>query len=497
MDLKRSVLIATLGLWALAGSAGAAVPAVDIGVPGGPLTHVVVGNELSCQAQHTGDSRFEFFPSSTSPGDCGTFLSVAGALYAPDFPNHDSTVAGFGANPHFTPTGQTARTGAGTRASPFKVVTSATAGSTGLSLTQTDTYVSGEESFRTDIAVRNGGGAAQAIRLYRAGDCYLQDNDIGFGFTGPNGAVGCSANANNSPPARIEELVPITAGASFLEASFSEVWSAVASQAPLANQCARCTESRDNGAAISWGDTIGPGQTKTFSHFTTFSPTGVTGPPPSGSPTGPSDLEASRNPTCFSVPSVARDVVARIPGVGSVTLVTRQVDDPARPLKLSIRFTGRGTITSAALSVNGIPVVASTGARPAASVGVGGLLIGSRFRNRVVANVIVSNSGRATLKQRLVILRCHVPAAACKRLGDGRRLRCSSRTPLAGRRVRVTVTRSAAETARGSASVSRGRYTTVVTSRTPLGRGVYAYKAIVRTGKRGERFQMIRRVTVT
>jgi hypothetical protein len=68
---------------------------------------------------------------------------------------------------------------------------------------------------------------------------------------------------------------------------------------------------------------------------------------------------------------------------------------------------------------------------------------------------------------------------------------------LSGRRVKVTVTRSAAETATGSATVTRGRYTTIVSSRTPLRAGVYAYKAVVRTGKRGERFQMIRRVTVT
>jgi hypothetical protein len=498
MRLRLHVLPAILGLWAGAGSAAAAVPNVDIGAPSGPLTHVVVGNELSCQAQHTGDSRFEFFPSSTSPGDCGTFLSVGGQLFTPAFSAHDSTVAPFGANPHFAPAGQTAKTGAGTRTNPFKVVTTATVGSTGLTVTQTDTYVTGEESSRTDVAIKNTGGGAQTVRLYRAGDCYLQDNDQGFGFTGPNGAVGCSANANNSPPARIEELVPITAGASFLEASFSEVWSAVESQAALTNQCMRCTERRDNGAAISWAGTIQPGQTATFSHFTTFSPTGVAGPPPSGAPpTGPSDLEAARVPNCFSVPSVGRDVVVRVPGVGSVTLVTRQVDDPARPLQLSLRLNGRGTFTAAAFAANGIPVVATTGARPSASVGVGALRIGSRFRNRINANAVISNGASARLTQFMVILRCSVPAVTCQRLGDGRRLRCTSRTPLSGRRVAVTVTRSATQTARGSASVIRGRYTAIVSSSTPLARGVYAYKAIVRTAKRGERFQMIRRVTVT
>lgn len=493
--LVAPILVVLAGFGAAGGSATAAVPAVDIGAPAGPLTHVVVGNELSCQAQHTGDTSFEFFPPTAAPGDCGTFLSVGGTLYSPNFPAHDRSAAGFGSTPHFTATSQTARTGAGTRSSPFRVVTTATAG--GFTLTQTDTYIAGEESFRTDIAVKNTGGSAQAVILYRAGDCYLQNSDTGFGFAGANGAIGCSANANNTPPGRIEEFVPITGGANFLEGSFTDVWSAVISQMPFANLCGQCTTNRDNGAGISWSATINPNQTTTFSHFTTFSPTGRAGPPPSGSlPSGPTDLEASRVPNCLSVPSVARDVVARLPGGGSVVLVTRQVDDPARPLKLAIRVRGGGTLTSAALSVNGLPLQIAPGARPSAVVGVGSLLIGSRFQNRVVANVIVSNAARARMTQKMVILRCHVPTATCVRLGNGRRLRCTSRTPLGGRRVSVTVTRSAAETATGSATVTRGRYTTTVSSRTPLRAGVYAYKAVVRTGKRGERFQMIRRVTV-
>jgi hypothetical protein len=42
----------------------------------------------------------------------------------------------------------------------------------------------------------------------------------------------------------------------------------------------RCADQTDNGAGLSWPFTINPGQTITFAHFTTFSPTGRTGPPP-------------------------------------------------------------------------------------------------------------------------------------------------------------------------------------------------------------------------
>ena len=85
-----------------AASASAAVPVQDAGAPGGPLNHVIVGNSLGCQAQHTGDAVFEFFPPSVSPGDCGTFLFAAGVLFTPDFSNHGSTfTSGLGARTPF------------------------------------------------------------------------------------------------------------------------------------------------------------------------------------------------------------------------------------------------------------------------------------------------------------------------------------------------------------------------------------------------------------
>jgi hypothetical protein len=494
--VAATLAMALAGCGALCAPAGAAVPFVDLGAPSGPLTQVAVGNELGCQAKHTGDTSLEFFPSTATPGDCGTFLATGGALFAPDLANHDRSAAGLGGATPFTASSQTPRTGSGTTADPFKVVTVVTAGSTGLRVTQVDTYVVGQESFRTDIAVTNGGGAAQSVVLYRAADCYLQNSDQGFGFTGPNGAVGCSANANNTPPGRIIEWVPITGGATFLEGTFTEVWSAVSARTPFANQCLRCTESRDNGAGISWSATIQPGQSAGFAHFTTFSPTGVAGPPRPPPTTTPSpDLEAAANrPACLSIPGVVRNRLARVPGAGTVTLRTRQVDNPTRPLRLSVVLAGRGQIRSVRFQVNGGTI--PSGAR-SANVEITGLLIGSRFRNRIVAIVTLADGRRVRLTQMMVILRCHLPRVTCRRLGDGRQLLCTSRTPLAGRRIRVVVTRSAAETATGTARVTRGRYTVTVTAAAPLGAGVYAYKGVVRTNRRGERFQMLRLVTVT
>ena len=66
--------IAALSAAAAAPDAGAAMASVDIGSPSGPLTHVAVGTDLSCQIQHTGDTSLEFYPSGATPGDCGRDL---------------------------------------------------------------------------------------------------------------------------------------------------------------------------------------------------------------------------------------------------------------------------------------------------------------------------------------------------------------------------------------------------------------------------------------
>jgi hypothetical protein len=287
-SLRTLALAAALSL-AAAATAAAAPPSQDIGAAGGPLNKIVIGNELSCQLQHVGDTSFEFFPSSVSPGDCGTFVSVDGVLFAPDFANHDHTAtSGLGTYTPFTPVSQPSPTGSGTPASPRVVTTVADVGTSGLRVTEKDTYVNGQESYRTDVSVQNTGGAGHSGILYRAGDCFLQDTDNGFGFSGsPDGAVGCSANPNNAPAGRIEQWVPITGGDTWTEDGYSDVWSKIGAQTPFANDCVHCGDQVDNGAGLSWTFNVAPGQIATFSHYTTFSPTGRAGPPPPPPVEGP------------------------------------------------------------------------------------------------------------------------------------------------------------------------------------------------------------------
>ena len=285
LSRRRIALVLAAGLaGVLATPANAAVPFAEIASPG-PLTSVVLGNELSCQVGHTGDAQLELFPSSAKPGDCGTLAAIGPTLFAPAFSQHDSTAAsGIGDSTPWTPVSQTPVTGAGTTASPFRVVTAADAGATGLRVVQADSYVRGQESYRTDVTLQNRTGGPITGILYRAGDCYLQESDTGFGFVdAPRAAVGCSINANNSPAGRIEQWFPITGGNNFMEAGYSEVWAHIGTHTPFPNTT-RAAESIDNGAGISWTFAVPAGGQVTYSHYTTFSPRGIAGPPTTTTP---------------------------------------------------------------------------------------------------------------------------------------------------------------------------------------------------------------------
>jgi hypothetical protein len=206
-------------------------------------------------------------------------------------------------------------------------------------------------------------------------------------------------------------------------------------------------------------------------------------------------------PSCLSIPNVVRDRIAPLRGGGKVVLLTRQVDDPVNPLLLAVRLRARGAIAAVSFTVNGHALPAGTTASAAAAVRlsqkvpVALLRIGSR-RNVVRALVRLRDGRRVRLTQFLVILRCHVPALACRRLAGNHLLRCRTNTPLGVLRVRVTATGPGNQVARGSATVRRGRYTVLLTSRSVLPPGVYVYKHVGTTRRRGERFFMVRLFTV-
>lgn len=266
-------VVAALALAAGPGSASANVPFADI-ASSGPLDHVVIGNDLSCQAHFVTDSVASFYPPDTSPGDCGTFVSVDGTVYSPDFDNHDRTATSF-SNPGwtpYTPAGQTPVTGSGTSADPFTVVTVVAAGD--IAIRQTNTYVKGNRFFSTNMEVANDSGTTHSIVLYRGADCYLAESDFGYGFlNNATGGVFCSLNPNNNPKARVIGFTPLTPGATHIETAFTTLWSSI-NGSPFPNTV-DAEVFQDNAAGIAWAFSLPPTGPLTRSGDTATASAGV------------------------------------------------------------------------------------------------------------------------------------------------------------------------------------------------------------------------------
>ena len=268
-DRHRPVSTRRLALLALA------VPGIARGATissSGPLTEITISEQLNCDVRHLGGTDPEFFGATA----CGTFLAVGGTLFGPAV-----IPAGGPATPRtaFSPVSQSAVLGSGTSPDPYRIVTVVDLGTTNLRITETDSYVVGEETYRTDVEIANSGAVDQSFLLYRAGDCFLQNSDLGFGdVESATGAVACRAGVDDGsgnivPGTRIEQWFPLSAGSSYMEAGYSDVWARIGSQQPFPNTC-ECAVYIDNGAGLSWAGTVVAGGTATYSHLTVFSPLG-------------------------------------------------------------------------------------------------------------------------------------------------------------------------------------------------------------------------------
>jgi hypothetical protein len=302
---KAGILVSMV---AAIGLATASIASADTSIDtAGPLDHIYLNSDLSCQATHTGDTVGEFYADNTSTvdpnGACGTFLSwpAAGEIF--DNSVFGPNVPAGGSTTEFHQVSQSPSvTGSGTTADPYKVVTvvnieqpcveSASDATPAqctvlVTVTQTDSYVVGDEFYRTDIQVENTGfdGTVNAT-LYHAGDCFLQDSDKGFGWFNPSDSGPyCTANPGNSPFGRIEGFVPLSGGNTYVEELYNHVWSRITNGLDFPNSVdtngdpSNPGASEDNGAGLAWDLSIESGQSETRSLLTRFSPTGGAPPP--------------------------------------------------------------------------------------------------------------------------------------------------------------------------------------------------------------------------
>ena len=277
MRLSKKLVIAALGSATLvlnplaAFAAGPTIEDAD-----GPLVRIAISDTLNCSINYQGDRYNEFFNSRSAhdPADCGTFLAVGSELFGPGELN--SRAAASMGTTTWTPVSQT-KSGTGTQADPWVLTTVVRGG--GFEITQTDTYSTGNDFYATTSSVKNISDAAQDFTLYHAADCYLQDNDYGFGeYDESTGTIICRAedpeNGQHTDRGRVEQFVPTTAGSNYYYSSYNEVWDKLKDRAPLPNKLERADSNRDNGMALSWTRTLEPNTTADYSLVTSFSPKG-------------------------------------------------------------------------------------------------------------------------------------------------------------------------------------------------------------------------------
>ena len=277
MRLSKKLVIAALGSATLvlnslaAFAAGPTIEDTD-----GPLVRIAISDTLNCSINYKGDRHNEFYNgrSAEDPADCGTFLAVGSELFGPGVLN--SRTAKSMGTIAWTPVSQT-KSGMGTQADPWVLTTVVRGG--GFEITQTDTYSTGNDFYATTTSVKNVSGAAQDFTLYHAADCFLQDDDYGFGeYDANTGTVICRAkdpeSGAHTDRGRVEQFVPTTAGSNYYYGGFYEVWDKVKNRTPLPNKLERADSNRDNGMALSWTRTLEPNTTADYSLITSFSPKG-------------------------------------------------------------------------------------------------------------------------------------------------------------------------------------------------------------------------------
>ena len=264
----------------------------------GPLTDITVGDDLTCEVTAYGFPQF-FGGGIGEPGSCGWTLASGGTLYGYSSDGND-----------WASVNQATLSGAGTPSNPYVITTTVAATSNGnaigIQLAERDTYVVGDESYRTDLTVQNTTGAPFSGTLYHVSDCTLQGDDDGFGFEDPtSGTVACAQNANNSPPGPLAAFVPLTPGSHYLEGDYGDVdFTVPNNQVDYASTC-DCTNSDDNGMGVNWDiQSLPNGGTATFSLLTDISATGTIALPLTASG-GQSLTGAAGTPLSATVASVS------------------------------------------------------------------------------------------------------------------------------------------------------------------------------------------------
>ena len=312
-------LVTVVGALASAGPALATTTTQTI-TSAGPLRGITIGEDLDCQVQYAGWTGGAFYPteslgSSPATGDCGTFVSVGTSVYGPDFSENYASGTGIslttaGNYVAYTPGVQSGVSGAGTASSPYAVTSGATAGASGIAITESDRYVSGQDGYTTIVTLTNTTGAPVSGLLYRAADCFVQGSDDGYGDAESGRAIACTTSADEASGGPAEELDPATPGSHYVEGYFNDLWGEVDAQTVLPDSC-DCMVAEDNAIGLSWDFTLLAGSSAQYVLHMNFALTSSasgsgTNPGSSGGSSGGQGKETSRQRVRLTLRQSAR-----------------------------------------------------------------------------------------------------------------------------------------------------------------------------------------------
>jgi hypothetical protein len=296
--------------------------------PGSPLGSIYVDSDLACQVHAAGDAGLSFF-GGAEPGACGTFFAYKESefsllegegshVFGPSPAEgvvHEETFEPI--NSGRPPTNQTL-TGSGTEASPFVITTRVRVHEIQdevnvAELTETDSYVTGQDFYTTKITIKNLLEETLAGTLYHAGDCFLSGLNTGYGAANaPSaGSVACTIDPGNSPPARFMAFSPTaTSGPAsrFYESLSSKVWSNINKEATQFPNTVDAATNENNGIGLSWpielAETGSGKETATLTFTTTVSPSS----PPTSSSTAGACVPSGQIPVTVSAANGAKAV---------------------------------------------------------------------------------------------------------------------------------------------------------------------------------------------
>lgn len=226
-----------------AAGATAAVTLTLTVVPPTTLADFDLHEDLSCDAHETGIAHSIYYGDSPRPA-CGTFTRVDGQVYGPALPASD--VPG---RHDYTPVELLPPSGGG--ATPHVFSATVAAGDTGVQITETDRFADGDTGWTTELRITSTGGT-HTISLYRAGDCFIDDNDFSSGGEDPTtGAVSCQDATHE-----LSYVPDSLDGVHHLEGFYADVWAAVGSADPLPDTVRH--DIHDSGLALQWRFTVDP-----------------------------------------------------------------------------------------------------------------------------------------------------------------------------------------------------------------------------------------------